>query len=163
MSFGIWYQFKHQGAYVASVALLTLCAALAMRLLYQVFLSPLRSIPGPFAARITRFWELSALNKGGWVHTQLDLHKQYGTCFQDGIARITTHGGQVPLCALHLTAIPSQILKASNSYTATLRHSQSLLFIMLLGIQMLRRPTFSQSETRNAMLKSGAWSLLPTQ
>lgn len=47
-------------------------------LLYSLLFSPLRKVPGPFLARVTRLWEFHSLWKG---HSNLDfirLHEKYG-------------------------------------------------------------------------------------
>lgn len=101
MSFNIWYQAKLNSAYLASVPLAVFFAGLVSYILYQLFLHPLRRIPGPFTARFTRFWELIAVSKGDWVKTHIDLHKKYGTHFQDFTTRessITKHRPRRPYC-----------------------------------------------------------------
>ena len=41
-------------------------------------LDPLRSIPGPFLARFTRFWYLYAIWKGDFELTDIEYHLHYG-------------------------------------------------------------------------------------
>ena len=41
-------------------------------------ISPLRTVPGPFAARFTRLWELRKTTQHQFEHVNLALHKRYG-------------------------------------------------------------------------------------
>lgn len=50
-------------------------------LLYSLFLSPLRSIPGPFLARFTRWWEYRLVKQGNSNQEFIRLHKKYGKSF----------------------------------------------------------------------------------
>ncbi|KAM6505408.1 hypothetical protein FSOLCH5_014627 [Fusarium solani] len=45
---------------------------------YTIFLSSLRKVPGPFLARLTRFWEVKKVSKGDIHDVMIDLHKQHG-------------------------------------------------------------------------------------
>ena len=44
------------------------------QIIYDVFFSPLKSIPGPFLARLTRFWELYILRHG---HSHMEFVRQH--------------------------------------------------------------------------------------
>jgi hypothetical protein len=58
-------------------------------ILYYVFdfiRDPLRDIPGPPLARITRLWYFLAIYKGDFEITNVELHKKYGP-----IVRIAPH------------------------------------------------------------------------
>jgi hypothetical protein len=46
---------------------------------YVYFLSPLKEVPGPFLARLTRLWELREVTGGKSHQTYIDLHKKHGT------------------------------------------------------------------------------------
>lgn len=41
-------------------------------------LDPLRDIPGPLGARLSRIWYLRAISKGDFEKTNIDLHRLYG-------------------------------------------------------------------------------------
>jgi len=45
---------------------------------YDVF-SPLKSIPGPFLARLTRLWELNTLRHGHSHMEFVHLHEKHGS------------------------------------------------------------------------------------
>lgn len=45
---------------------------------YQHFVSPLRSIPGPFLARFTDLWYFYQLRKGRFEVINQQLHEKYG-------------------------------------------------------------------------------------
>ena len=47
--------------------------------LLQYLLDPLRSLPGPFLARFSRFWYFFELYKGSFEETNIELHKRYGS------------------------------------------------------------------------------------
>lgn len=40
--------------------------------------SPLRSVPGPFLARFTRFWYLQQVRAGNFEKVNIELHRKYG-------------------------------------------------------------------------------------
>ncbi|EMD95336.1 hypothetical protein COCC4DRAFT_44371 [Bipolaris maydis ATCC 48331] len=48
------------------------------RLIYALFLSPCRKIPGPFLARITGLWEAKKVVEGDSHKAIIKLHEQYG-------------------------------------------------------------------------------------
>ncbi|WYZ36363.1 hypothetical protein EsH8_XIII_000015 [Colletotrichum jinshuiense] len=76
----------------ASAALLTVVGALpswsalatqlvlfaAGLLLWRYFLSPLRGVPGPFLAKLTRLWHIHRILKGDQNLALVALHDQYG-------------------------------------------------------------------------------------
>lgn len=64
------------------LAVLGLVAAIFVsRIVYDVFFSPLKSIPGPFLARLTRFWEVYVLRHGHSHMEFVQLHEKHGTSF----------------------------------------------------------------------------------
>lgn len=65
-------------ALIAAGLLLPLC------LLYFFLLDPLRSVPGPFLARCSSLWLLTADLSGYRSHTIHSLHKQYGPVVRIG-------------------------------------------------------------------------------
>lgn len=48
-------------------------------LIHELFLSPLRKIPGPFLARITRWWEYVKVAGGDSHRDYIRLHEKYGS------------------------------------------------------------------------------------
>ena len=56
---------------------LVLTAAVGKRL-YTAYTSPLRDIPGPWLARVTRFWLAKAIARGDFEKTNIKLHQKYG-------------------------------------------------------------------------------------
>lgn len=79
---------------------------LFLRVLYNLFLHPLRNIPGPFLARSSPFWRLAKYFQGTWHDDILDLHNEYGQVVrispgevsftnQDAIKAIYGHGKHV--------------------------------------------------------------------
>lgn len=58
-----------------------LCAVAALAVLFSLgraLLSPLRKVPGPFAARFTDLWYLCKLYRGDFEAENLYLHNKYG-------------------------------------------------------------------------------------
>lgn len=45
---------------------------------YNLFFSPLKNVPGPFLARVTRWWEYFMVQRGVSNLEYVDLHKKYG-------------------------------------------------------------------------------------
>ncbi|EXJ57564.1 hypothetical protein A1O7_07912 [Cladophialophora yegresii CBS 114405] len=65
-------------AFVTSNFLLVAVLALVGRCLYKKYASPLRNVPGPWLASVSRLWKVWSTYNG---HTELDhiaLHKKYG-------------------------------------------------------------------------------------
>ena len=48
------------------------------RLFYKRYASPLRNVPGPFAASFTRLWKLYQMYRGDMEKTNIALHRKYG-------------------------------------------------------------------------------------
>lgn len=79
---------------------------LFLLVLYNLFLHPLRNIPGPFLARSSPLWRLAKYFQGTWHDDILDLHRKYGQVVrispgevsftdQDAIKAIYGHGKHV--------------------------------------------------------------------
>ncbi|KAI0141601.1 cytochrome P450 [Xylariaceae sp. FL1272] len=66
-----------------------------LRMVYRRYASPLRSIPGPFAASFTRLWKLrSTLTENTqWEH--VELHKKYGPVVRIGPNEVSFSSPQV--------------------------------------------------------------------
>lgn len=83
-------------------------------IIYCRYFHPLRSIPGPFLASISRAWIVFKTMMGDMEHTQRALHKKHGSGYQyvnDLRHRLTS---QDTLFALHPTRLPALILKPSR-------------------------------------------------
>lgn len=59
-------------------ALLLLLVGQSLRAIYRFLIDPLWAVPGPFATRLTRFWELSKVHRGDFQKTNILLHDLYG-------------------------------------------------------------------------------------
>ncbi|KAF5845957.1 hypothetical protein GGP41_008439 [Bipolaris sorokiniana] len=84
--------------------------ALIARILFpflKTFFSPLRNIPGPFAARFTDLWYLWRVQKGRFEWDNIELHRRYGEVVRYGPNRysfsslsaqksIYSHGSKFP-------------------------------------------------------------------
>jgi hypothetical protein len=46
--------------------------------LYNLFINPLRDIPGPLLARFTRLWEFKQALAGTMAETLIELHQKHG-------------------------------------------------------------------------------------
>ncbi|KAE8150476.1 cytochrome P450 [Aspergillus avenaceus] len=64
-------------SYTVKLLLLVLAGAV-IRTLYRAYGGPTARIPGPWVTRFTRFWELRAVSRGDFEHTNIALHKKYG-------------------------------------------------------------------------------------
>jgi hypothetical protein len=62
--------------FAASIALSSIW--LLLHILYQRNFLPLRKIPGPFWASITRYWQLKKTLNGTWHEEIISLHQKYG-------------------------------------------------------------------------------------
>lgn len=65
-------------ATTTAILALTLSAALLSYVAYQVFLSPLRNVPGPFWAKFFPLWRVYRVMLGNWHEDIVKLHDQYG-------------------------------------------------------------------------------------
>ena len=52
---------------------------LTLWLVYALFLSNLRKVPGPFLAKLTGLWEVKKVVTGNIHGIMVELHKTYGT------------------------------------------------------------------------------------
>lgn len=80
----ILLQLQHVSPQKLVPGLLTAAAGLVFAyylaaLFYSLFLSPLRRIPGPLLARMTRWWEYCVVKKGKSNQEYIRLHQKYGT------------------------------------------------------------------------------------
>ncbi|KAF5672008.1 cytochrome P450 monooxygenase [Fusarium heterosporum] len=51
----------------------------AVLILYNVFCSPLKNIPGPILARFTDLWYVNRVRKGHFERDNISLHRKYGS------------------------------------------------------------------------------------
>jgi hypothetical protein len=65
-------------------ALATLGLLLLTKLVWDVFFSPLRAIPGPILAKITDAWRAIHTHRGRADLKHLELHRKYGTAVAIG-------------------------------------------------------------------------------
>lgn len=61
-----------------------LTAVYLLKWIFEALYSPLRSIPGPFAARFSSLWYLKQASEAKFEKLNIDLHRKYGS-----IVRIT--------------------------------------------------------------------------
>lgn len=59
-------------------ALILLVTYLVISRIARTYITPLRSVPGPFLARFTRLWELRVVLKEDFATYNIALHKKYG-------------------------------------------------------------------------------------
>ncbi|ORY72116.1 cytochrome P450 [Pseudomassariella vexata] len=64
--------------FLTSHPFLLLFCALTLRILTKRYLSPLRSIPGPFVASFTRLWKVYSTARGRTNLEHIALHRKYG-------------------------------------------------------------------------------------
>lgn len=55
-----------------------LAIAIITKFVYNIYLHPLRKVPGPFLAGATELWRSTKYASGQWHQEILDLHRQYG-------------------------------------------------------------------------------------
>ncbi|KAF9890027.1 hypothetical protein FE257_006707 [Aspergillus nanangensis] len=76
--------------------------------LYQVFLSPLRKIPGPWLARVSRLYKVWRVYDGGVHHKDIAAHQKYGSAIRVGPSHVTVSDpAAIPL----IFGISSKFLK----------------------------------------------------
>ncbi|CAJ0547399.1 Ff.00g041530.m01.CDS01 [Fusarium sp. VM40] len=56
----------------------------AVSILYNVFCSPLKNVPGPILARFTDLWYINRIRKGHFEHDNISLHRKYGPIVRYG-------------------------------------------------------------------------------
>lgn len=64
--------------------LVALGLLVATRLVWDIFLSPLRAIPGPILAKSTDFWRALHTYRGRVDLKHVELHRKYGTAVRVG-------------------------------------------------------------------------------
>jgi len=68
--------------YVQGLAALGLL--LITKLVWDIFLSPLRTVPGPLLAKITNLWRAYHTHRGHVDLKHVELHRKYGTAVRIG-------------------------------------------------------------------------------
>ena len=58
-------------------------------MIYNIFLSPLRGIPGPFLAKVTGYWLILVDLAGDRTSTIHKLHQRYGTAVRIGPSEVS--------------------------------------------------------------------------
>jgi hypothetical protein len=64
---------------LAMIAVGTLLV-MTLQCLVSPFFSPLRHVPGPMAARFSRYWYMKRVSEGSFHKLNIQLHRQHGTC-----------------------------------------------------------------------------------
>ena len=59
-------------------AAIALVAARLLTIVTQTLLSPLRTVPGPFLARLTNLWYLQRVRNGSFEWENIELHRKHG-------------------------------------------------------------------------------------
>lgn len=77
------------GLTIGTSFLLVGCSILSLwitMLIYRAFFHPLQKFPGPFTAKLSKFWALSQTAKSGlkWYQVDEALHKQFGDYVRTG-------------------------------------------------------------------------------
>ncbi|KAG2419162.1 hypothetical protein HFD88_002267 [Aspergillus terreus] len=67
---------------ILSITFCCVIFGVSFHIFYTFFLSPLRSVPGPLIAKLTRFWELYTLRKGHFHRDIIRMHEQQGPVVQ---------------------------------------------------------------------------------
>lgn len=91
LAFGLQYQdvehafLQSQKVAFSTVALGVLSMWISM-LIYRAFLHPLHNFPGPFAAKLTKWWAFKELiaSKVRWYQVVGKMHEEYGDYIRTG-------------------------------------------------------------------------------
>jgi hypothetical protein len=62
---------------------ITIVGIVVFAFVYRLAFDPLRDIPGPFLARLSRLWELQQVIDGNWHQKVIKLHQKYGMLFPE--------------------------------------------------------------------------------
>lgn len=75
----------------------------ASMLTYRAFFHPLNSFPGPFAARLSKFWAVRQAVKSGlkWYKVDAELHEKYGDYVRTGMLLSLTAGERMESNSRH--------------------------------------------------------------
>lgn len=87
------FQYARYSTFFASQAISFLLMStfvssiLASMLVYRAFFHPLKGFPGPFGAKLSKFWAVrQALNSGlKWYKVDAQLHEKYGDYVRTGM------------------------------------------------------------------------------
>jgi hypothetical protein len=81
---GDFWAAQRLGFCATSCAIVSLWANM---LIYRTFFHPLNRFPGPFGARLSKFWSLRQVvrSKSRWYRVCVDLHKKYGDYVRTGM------------------------------------------------------------------------------
>ncbi|KAL1966197.1 hypothetical protein VTN77DRAFT_4749 [Rasamsonia byssochlamydoides] len=83
MSDGDFWAAQHLAFWAISCAIVSLWTNV---LVYRIFFHPLNHFPGPFGAKLSKFWSLSQVvkSKSRWYRVCVDLHRKYGDYVRTG-------------------------------------------------------------------------------
>jgi hypothetical protein len=82
--------FIDQHSAIFSYFLAPIIVIVIFYLIYNSFIHPLSSIPGPLLARFSSGWLVHHARKGDMHHTMISLHKKFGKLVRTGPNEIST-------------------------------------------------------------------------
>ncbi|KAL9568905.1 hypothetical protein ACKAV7_006970 [Fusarium commune] len=120
-------------------------------LLYSLFLSPLRSIPGPFLARVTRWWEYRVVKQGHSNQEFIRLHKKYGPVVRVGPNRYSL---SQPKDVKKVYELGGKYIKTTyySPLLSPVVHEQNIFAIQDNGLHKERRRKISPMYTMSSMV-----------
>jgi len=80
-----WSTMPFGSLFLTSTTIITVVLYLVGWIIYCLYLHPLRSIPGPFLASISRAWIVFKTWTGDMEHTQRALHNKHGNTWHSTI------------------------------------------------------------------------------
>ncbi|KAF4417289.1 Pisatin demethylase [Fusarium acutatum] len=120
-------------------------------LLYSLFLSPLRNIPGPFLARVTRWWEYRLVKQGNSNQEFIRLHKKYGPVVRVGPNRYSL---SQPKDVKKVYELGGKYIKTTyyNPLLSPVVHEQNIFAIQDNALHKERRRKISPMYTMSSMV-----------
>ena len=105
-----------------------------LRTLYRAYATPLRNVPGPWAAQFTRLWYAKAIHSSQWQKIVVDLHRKHGP-----VVRISPNECSIddPEAAKIIYRFRDQIVEVCSPFETPaggLRWLMAIAAIRLLGI-----------------------------
>ncbi|KAL7627061.1 hypothetical protein AAE478_003837 [Parahypoxylon ruwenzoriense] len=114
-----WEQYAHYLPHLGAALVVCVAIILISRIIYNIFLHPLRNFPGPLAGRATNLWRASKSVSGDMPQTVKQLHDKYGP-----VVRISPN---------ELSFIESQAWKDIYGHHASYEMAKDPKFYRLLG------------------------------
>ncbi|CAK7900297.1 hypothetical protein CAAN3_05S00628 [[Candida] anglica] len=142
-----------------SIIILLLLLGVYHLVVYPLFLSPLKDIPGPYHYRLTKLFALNGQRTQTWIQTVYDLHRQYGDVVILSPSEISVNGDFKYVQDIYVRNFPKSPFYENfrnhghrDNMFASLENDRHLSYKKLLTQLYQKSAIFSPQNTTRDML-----------